>query len=168
MINLYCKVIRCLRMFLNLWPVLSLCVSRNHHPSQLSHSNSAYWRWKYHSPSYNYRWAPANHFTWERNAGLIVLLGSGNSTDESLGIVLRRSAVNASFGFLVPLPIEFSLLLSAATVATSPPSDSMCDFDHSLCGWTHDHNAPLLWSLHSHGECFSSVMWRFCMIHCHG
>ncbi|TMS11922.1 Neuropilin-2 [Larimichthys crocea] len=36
------------------------------------------------------------------------------------------------------------------TVATSPPSDSVCDFDHGLCGWTHDPNAPLLWSLHSH------------------
>ncbi|CAG06692.1 unnamed protein product, partial [Tetraodon nigroviridis] len=39
---------------------------------------------------------------------------------------------------------------TAATVATSPSSDSVCDFDHGLCGWTHDPNAPLLWSLHSH------------------
>uniref|UniRef100_A0A8C2ZWJ4 Neuropilin n=1 Tax=Cyclopterus lumpus TaxID=8103 RepID=A0A8C2ZWJ4_CYCLU len=31
-------------------------------------------------------------------------------------------------------------------------SDSVCDFDHGLCGWTHDPNTPLLWSLHSHGE----------------
>ncbi|XP_059183814.1 neuropilin-2a isoform X2 [Centropristis striata] len=36
------------------------------------------------------------------------------------------------------------------TTATSPPTDSVCDFDHGLCGWTHDPNAPLLWSLHSH------------------
>uniref|UniRef100_A0A3P8VNH0 Neuropilin n=1 Tax=Cynoglossus semilaevis TaxID=244447 RepID=A0A3P8VNH0_CYNSE len=27
-----------------------------------------------------------------------------------------------------------------------------CDFDHGLCGWTHDPTAPLFWSLHSHGE----------------
>uniref|UniRef100_A0A671WP77 Neuropilin n=1 Tax=Sparus aurata TaxID=8175 RepID=A0A671WP77_SPAAU len=45
--------------------------------------------------------------------------------------------------------------------ATSPPSDSVCDFDHGLCGWTHDSNAPLLWSLHSHGESSSSVTGRF-------
>uniref|UniRef100_A0A3Q3JBA5 Neuropilin n=1 Tax=Monopterus albus TaxID=43700 RepID=A0A3Q3JBA5_MONAL len=37
-------------------------------------------------------------------------------------------------------------------LVTSPPSDSVCDFDHGLCGWTHDPNAPLFWSLHSHGE----------------
>uniref|UniRef100_A0A8C4H746 Neuropilin n=1 Tax=Dicentrarchus labrax TaxID=13489 RepID=A0A8C4H746_DICLA len=37
-------------------------------------------------------------------------------------------------------------------LATSPPSDSVCDFDHGLCGWTHDPNAPLLWSLHSNGK----------------
>ncbi|CAB1452822.1 unnamed protein product [Pleuronectes platessa] len=29
-------------------------------------------------------------------------------------------------------------------------TDSVCDFDHGLCGWTHDPNAPLFWSLHSH------------------
>uniref|UniRef100_A0AAQ5XLJ8 Neuropilin n=1 Tax=Amphiprion ocellaris TaxID=80972 RepID=A0AAQ5XLJ8_AMPOC len=34
--------------------------------------------------------------------------------------------------------------------STSPSSDSLCDFDHGLCGWTHDPNAPLFWSLHSH------------------
>uniref|UniRef100_A0AAQ5XT75 Neuropilin n=1 Tax=Amphiprion ocellaris TaxID=80972 RepID=A0AAQ5XT75_AMPOC len=27
--------------------------------------------------------------------------------------------------------------------STSPSSDSLCDFDHGLCGWTHDPNAPL-------------------------
>ncbi|KAM7375108.1 hypothetical protein PAMA_014272 [Pampus argenteus] len=36
------------------------------------------------------------------------------------------------------------------TTATTLPSDSVCDFDHGLCGWTNDPNAPLLWSLHSH------------------
>uniref|UniRef100_A0A3Q3JB60 Neuropilin n=1 Tax=Monopterus albus TaxID=43700 RepID=A0A3Q3JB60_MONAL len=52
----------------------------------------------------------------------------------------------------------------ADTVAPTQPSDvetttvpitttdSVCDFDHGLCGWTHDPNAPLFWSLHSHGE----------------
>ncbi|XP_054626233.1 neuropilin-2a isoform X2 [Dunckerocampus dactyliophorus] len=38
----------------------------------------------------------------------------------------------------------------ASTVATSPPADGVCDFEHGLCGWTHDPSAPLLWSLHSH------------------
>uniref|UniRef100_A0A4W6G5N6 Neuropilin n=1 Tax=Lates calcarifer TaxID=8187 RepID=A0A4W6G5N6_LATCA len=32
--------------------------------------------------------------------------------------------------------------------STPPPSDSVCDFDHGLCGWMHDPNAPLFWSLH--------------------
>lgn len=41
--------------------------------------------------------------------------------------------------------------LSLSAVATYPPSDSICDFDQGLCGWTHDRNAPLLWTLHSHG-----------------
>ncbi|XP_035006040.2 neuropilin-2a isoform X2 [Hippoglossus stenolepis] len=36
------------------------------------------------------------------------------------------------------------------TAGTSSSSDSVCDFDHGLCGWTHDSNAPLFWSLHSH------------------
>uniref|UniRef100_A0A3P8VQV0 Neuropilin n=1 Tax=Cynoglossus semilaevis TaxID=244447 RepID=A0A3P8VQV0_CYNSE len=40
-------------------------------------------------------------------------------------------------------PLKFS---------TSPAADSACDFDHGLCGWTHDPTAPLFWSLHSHGE----------------
>uniref|UniRef100_A0A3Q3MYZ5 Neuropilin n=1 Tax=Mastacembelus armatus TaxID=205130 RepID=A0A3Q3MYZ5_9TELE len=39
-----------------------------------------------------------------------------------------------------------------AFCSTTPPSDSVCDFDHGLCGWTHDSNAPLYWSLHSNGE----------------
>lgn len=43
---------------------------------------------------------------------------------------------------------SLSLPPSFLSVATSP----VCDFDHGLCGWTHDPNAPLLWSLHSHGE----------------
>uniref|UniRef100_A0A8C2ZVK8 Neuropilin n=1 Tax=Cyclopterus lumpus TaxID=8103 RepID=A0A8C2ZVK8_CYCLU len=38
------------------------------------------------------------------------------------------------------------------TTADTASSDSVCDFDHGLCGWTHDPNTPLLWSLHSHGE----------------
>ncbi|XP_044043348.1 neuropilin-2a isoform X1 [Siniperca chuatsi] len=46
--------------------------------------------------------------------------------------------------------IETTTVPITTTVATAPPSDSVCDFDHDLCGWTHDPNAPLLWSLHSH------------------
>ncbi|XP_047211053.1 neuropilin-2a isoform X1 [Girardinichthys multiradiatus] len=36
------------------------------------------------------------------------------------------------------------------TTATAPSSIGVCDFDHGLCGWTHDPSAPLLWSLHRH------------------
>ncbi|XP_035533443.1 neuropilin-2a isoform X2 [Morone saxatilis] len=49
----------------------------------------------------------------------------------------------------LPADIETTTVPVTITVATSPPSDSVCDFDHGLCGWTHDPNAPLLWSLHS-------------------
>ncbi|XP_028281133.1 neuropilin-2a isoform X1 [Parambassis ranga] len=50
----------------------------------------------------------------------------------------------------LPADIESTTVPITTTVATSPPADSVCDFDHGLCGWTHDPNAPLLWSLHSH------------------
>ncbi|KAK1876681.1 Neuropilin-1 [Dissostichus eleginoides] len=36
------------------------------------------------------------------------------------------------------------------TTATTFTTDSICDFDQGLCGWTHDPNAPLLWTLHRH------------------
>uniref|UniRef100_A0A672FMC6 Neuropilin n=1 Tax=Salarias fasciatus TaxID=181472 RepID=A0A672FMC6_SALFA len=49
---------------------------------------------------------------------------------------------------------------TSAAAATAPPSDSACDFDRDLCGWTHDPNAPLLWSLHSHGESAGSSSTR--------
>ncbi|XP_075951169.1 neuropilin-2a isoform X3 [Anarhichas minor] len=50
----------------------------------------------------------------------------------------------------LPADIDTTTVPLATTVATSSSSDSVCDFDHGLCGWTHDPNAPLLWSLHSH------------------
>ncbi|XP_073318529.1 neuropilin-2a [Pagrus major] len=50
----------------------------------------------------------------------------------------------------LPADIETTTVPVTTIAATSPPSDSVCDFDHGLCGWTHDPNAPLLWSLHSH------------------
>ncbi|XP_041821834.1 neuropilin-2a isoform X3 [Chelmon rostratus] len=50
----------------------------------------------------------------------------------------------------LPADMETTTVPITTTAATSPPSDSVCDFDHGLCGWTHDPNAPLLWSLHSH------------------
>ncbi|XP_026217609.1 neuropilin-2a isoform X3 [Anabas testudineus] len=50
----------------------------------------------------------------------------------------------------LPADIETTTVPITTTAATSPPSDSVCDFDHGLCGWTHDPNAPLYWSLHSH------------------
>uniref|UniRef100_H2TEY0 Neuropilin n=1 Tax=Takifugu rubripes TaxID=31033 RepID=H2TEY0_TAKRU len=43
---------------------------------------------------------------------------------------------------------------ASATVSTSPSSDGVCDFDHGLCGWTHDPNAPLFWSL----SCLLNIM----------
>lgn len=57
-------------------------------------------------------------------------------------------------------PLVSSSLFPAATVATSPSSDSVCDFDHGLCGWTHDPTAPLFWSLYSHGKSFSLLPWK--------
>ncbi|XP_071320642.1 neuropilin-2a isoform X2 [Trachinotus anak] len=50
----------------------------------------------------------------------------------------------------LPADIETTTVPVTMTVATSPPSDSMCEFDNGLCGWTHDPNAPLFWSLHSY------------------
>ncbi|XP_026157657.1 neuropilin-2a isoform X2 [Mastacembelus armatus] len=49
----------------------------------------------------------------------------------------------------LPADIETTTVPITSPVATTPPSDSVCDFDHGLCGWTHDSNAPLYWSLHS-------------------
>lgn len=50
----------------------------------------------------------------------------------------------------LPADVETTTVPITTTVTTSAPSDSVCDFDHGLCGWMHDPNAPLLWSLHSH------------------
>uniref|UniRef100_A0A665XAS7 Neuropilin n=1 Tax=Echeneis naucrates TaxID=173247 RepID=A0A665XAS7_ECHNA len=48
--------------------------------------------------------------------------------------------------------LSSSSLLSTSAVSTSPSPDSVCNFDHGLCGWTHDSNAPLFWALHRHGD----------------
>ncbi|XP_077947485.1 neuropilin-2a [Gasterosteus aculeatus] len=50
----------------------------------------------------------------------------------------------------LPPDMDTSTAPLTTTVAASPPPESACDFDHGLCGWTHDPNAPVLWSLHSH------------------
>ncbi|XP_029030483.1 neuropilin-2a isoform X1 [Betta splendens] len=50
----------------------------------------------------------------------------------------------------VPEDAETTTVPITTTAATSPPAVSACDFDHGLCGWTHDPSAPLYWSLHSH------------------
>ncbi|KAM7375109.1 hypothetical protein PAMA_014272 [Pampus argenteus] len=50
----------------------------------------------------------------------------------------------------LPAGMETTTVPVTTTAATTLPSDSVCDFDHGLCGWTNDPNAPLLWSLHSH------------------
>ncbi|CAI5638038.1 unnamed protein product [Oreochromis niloticus] len=49
----------------------------------------------------------------------------------------------------LPADVEITTVPVTTTAATSSPSDTVCEFDHGLCGWTHDPNAPLLWSLHS-------------------
>ncbi|KAM4601578.1 neuropilin-2-like isoform 2-T2 [Polymixia lowei] len=48
------------------------------------------------------------------------------------------------------LPAGIETTTVPISTASSSPSDGVCDFDHGLCGWTHDPNAPLLWSLHNH------------------
>ncbi|XP_069376715.1 neuropilin-2a isoform X2 [Paralichthys olivaceus] len=50
----------------------------------------------------------------------------------------------------LPPDIETTTNPITTTAANSPPSESVCDFEHGLCGWTNDPNAPLFWSLHSH------------------
>uniref|UniRef100_A0A8C6PTE0 Neuropilin n=1 Tax=Nothobranchius furzeri TaxID=105023 RepID=A0A8C6PTE0_NOTFU len=47
---------------------------------------------------------------------------------------------------------SFLLTSLCSVIATSPSPDGVCDFDQSLCGWTLDSSAPLLWSMHRHGE----------------
>ncbi|KAJ0009621.1 hypothetical protein NQD34_001323 [Periophthalmus magnuspinnatus] len=42
--------------------------------------------------------------------------------------------------------------------ATAPSTNEVCDFDHGLCGWMHDPNAPLMWSLHSHGKSTNATL----------
>nr|XP_061803007.1 neuropilin-2-like [Nerophis lumbriciformis] len=50
-----------------------------------------------------------------------------------------------------PTPPAQTTTAAASTTAAAPsPTDGACDFEHGLCGWTHDPGAPLLWSLHSH------------------
>ncbi|XP_072300308.1 neuropilin-2-like isoform X2 [Eucyclogobius newberryi] len=50
----------------------------------------------------------------------------------------------------LPPVTETTAVPVTTTVATAPPTDGLCDFDHGLCGWMHDPSAPLMWSLHSH------------------
>ncbi|XP_077576681.1 neuropilin-2a isoform X1 [Stigmatopora nigra] len=53
-----------------------------------------------------------------------------------------------------PTPPSQSTAAAAAAASTTvvgpSPTDGACDFEHGLCGWTHDSGAPLLWSLHNH------------------
>ncbi|XP_030635634.1 neuropilin-2a [Chanos chanos] len=50
-----------------------------------------------------------------------------------------------------PLPAETSTAQRVSQVSsTSPPSQTgLCDFENGLCGWTHDPNSDLSWTLHS-------------------
>uniref|UniRef100_A0A8C6PT55 Neuropilin n=1 Tax=Nothobranchius furzeri TaxID=105023 RepID=A0A8C6PT55_NOTFU len=50
------------------------------------------------------------------------------------------------------LPCTFLLTSLCSVIATSPSPDGVCDFDQSLCGWTLDSSAPLLWSMHRHAS----------------
>lgn len=109
----------------------------------------------------------------KRNAGLIVSLGSCKN-ERALWHYIKLLWIYLKWLWFLSLPCPSaptialcfsSSLLFTSTVATSPPSDSVCDFDHGLCGWTHDPNAPLYWSLHSHGESPHQSC-RLCMTHC--
>uniref|UniRef100_A0A672H1L9 Neuropilin n=1 Tax=Salarias fasciatus TaxID=181472 RepID=A0A672H1L9_SALFA len=75
------------------------------------------------------------------------------------GIGMRVEILGCDLPGRTLLP-DRSLCTPSARPATAPPSDSACDFDRDLCGWTHDPNAPLLWSLHSHGESAGSSSTR--------
>uniref|UniRef100_A0A672GKG4 Neuropilin n=1 Tax=Salarias fasciatus TaxID=181472 RepID=A0A672GKG4_SALFA len=68
------------------------------------------------------------------------------------GIGMRVEILGCDLPGRTLLPDRSLCTPSARRPATAPPSDSACDFDRDLCGWTHDPNAPLLWSLHSHGD----------------
>ncbi|XP_029941797.1 neuropilin-2-like isoform X2 [Salarias fasciatus] len=70
---------------------------------------------------------------------------------EILGCDLPETTTPADTATPTPPPdVQTTTAPVTTTAATAPPSDSACDFDRDLCGWTHDPNAPLLWSLHSH------------------
>ncbi|XP_030265595.1 neuropilin-2a isoform X3 [Sparus aurata] len=69
---------------------------------------------------------------------------------EILGCDLPETTTPADTATPTLPDMETTTVPVTTIAATSPPSDSVCDFDHGLCGWTHDSNAPLLWSLHSH------------------
>uniref|UniRef100_A0A672GQU4 Neuropilin n=1 Tax=Salarias fasciatus TaxID=181472 RepID=A0A672GQU4_SALFA len=76
------------------------------------------------------------------------------------GIGMRVEILGCDLPGRTLLPDRSLCTPSARRPATAPPSDSACDFDRDLCGWTHDPNAPLLWSLHSHGESAGSSSTR--------
>ncbi|XP_028326292.1 neuropilin-2a isoform X2 [Gouania willdenowi] len=70
---------------------------------------------------------------------------------EILGCDLPETTTPADTATPTPPPdTQTTTSVASTTTATSSSSDSVCDFDHGMCGWTHDNNAPLLWSLHSH------------------
>uniref|UniRef100_A0A8D3BKU3 Neuropilin n=1 Tax=Scophthalmus maximus TaxID=52904 RepID=A0A8D3BKU3_SCOMX len=96
---------------------------------------------------YPERWSPAGIGMRVEILGCDLPAAANPSSSEMTGAVSCLCALS-----LLLCPVSLSSLLSPSTAATSPPSDSSCDFDRGLCGWTHDPNAPLFWSLHSHGD----------------
>uniref|UniRef100_A0A8D2ZZX2 Neuropilin n=1 Tax=Scophthalmus maximus TaxID=52904 RepID=A0A8D2ZZX2_SCOMX len=77
------------------------------------------------------------------------------------GIGMRVEILGCDLPGRTLLLLDYTNHFRCVIISTSPPSDSSCDFDRGLCGWTHDPNAPLFWSLHSHGESPYRIMWRF-------
>uniref|UniRef100_A0A8C7YRW9 Neuropilin n=1 Tax=Oryzias sinensis TaxID=183150 RepID=A0A8C7YRW9_9TELE len=71
---------------------------------------------------------------------------------EILGCDLPEISTPASTVTTTVPPDTETTTVPVTTTASPPPSDSVCDFEHGLCGWTHDPNSPLLWSMHSQGE----------------
>ncbi|XP_054479791.1 neuropilin-2a isoform X2 [Anoplopoma fimbria] len=69
---------------------------------------------------------------------------------EILGCDLPETTTPADTATPTLPDIDTTTVPLTTTGATSTPSDIMCDFDHGLCGWTRDPNAPLFWTLHSH------------------
>uniref|UniRef100_A0A8C5HNZ4 Neuropilin n=1 Tax=Gouania willdenowi TaxID=441366 RepID=A0A8C5HNZ4_GOUWI len=76
---------------------------------------------------------------------------------EILGCDLPETTTPADTATPTPPPdTQTTTSVASTTTATSSSSDSVCDFDHGMCGWTHDNNAPfcIMSIIKSHYELF--------------